>query len=206
MAAGGSDALEWDSERSKNGKAARDWLRTKANSIEGGTSEIQLEHRRQAHPWPSGSLRHGACSPTTRRCCRKRRRASSPRKARSPSSSGTGATPAAPTDTERDLLEAVRRAWPDRHLHSGGPGRARARRGRGRAGAGGDRSQPDAVALPDDCGRRRRARSRARLMPSAGIRASCPARRCLRSRSMRAAATRRNRPRLRPSAGATASS
>ncbi|HWI87653.1 MAG TPA: acyl-CoA dehydrogenase family protein [Sphingomicrobium sp.] len=42
MAAGGSDALEWDSERSKNGKAARDWLRTKANSIEGGTSEIQL--------------------------------------------------------------------------------------------------------------------------------------------------------------------
>jgi alkylation response protein AidB-like acyl-CoA dehydrogenase len=42
MAAGGSDALEWDSERSKNGKAPRDWLRTKANSIEGGTSEIQL--------------------------------------------------------------------------------------------------------------------------------------------------------------------
>jgi acyl-CoA dehydrogenase len=42
MAAGGSDALEWDSERSQGGKAARDWLRTKANSIEGGTSEIQL--------------------------------------------------------------------------------------------------------------------------------------------------------------------
>src|SRR6476659_8387531 len=42
MAAGGSDALEWDSERSKNGKNARDWLRTKGNSIEGGTSEIQL--------------------------------------------------------------------------------------------------------------------------------------------------------------------
>jgi acyl-CoA dehydrogenase len=42
MAAGGSDALEWESERSKEGKAARDWLRTKANSIEGGTSEIQL--------------------------------------------------------------------------------------------------------------------------------------------------------------------
>jgi alkylation response protein AidB-like acyl-CoA dehydrogenase len=42
MAAGGSDALEWDSERSKGGKVARDWLRTKANSIEGGTSEIQL--------------------------------------------------------------------------------------------------------------------------------------------------------------------
>ena len=42
MAAGGSDALEWESERSRRGKAARDWLRTKANSIEGGTSEVQL--------------------------------------------------------------------------------------------------------------------------------------------------------------------
>ena len=42
MAAGGSDALEWDSERSKGGKLPREWLRTKANSIEGGTSEIQL--------------------------------------------------------------------------------------------------------------------------------------------------------------------
>lgn len=42
MAAGGSDALEWESEASSGGKAARDWLRTKANSIEGGTSEIQL--------------------------------------------------------------------------------------------------------------------------------------------------------------------
>jgi alkylation response protein AidB-like acyl-CoA dehydrogenase len=42
MAAGGSDALEWDSERSRHGKTARDWLRSKGNSIEGGTSEIQL--------------------------------------------------------------------------------------------------------------------------------------------------------------------
>ena len=42
MAAGGSDALDWDSERSKGGKRARDWLRSKGNSIEGGTSEIQL--------------------------------------------------------------------------------------------------------------------------------------------------------------------
>ena len=42
MAAGGSDALEWEGERSRDGKAARDWLRTKANSIEGGTSEVQL--------------------------------------------------------------------------------------------------------------------------------------------------------------------
>jgi acyl-CoA dehydrogenase len=42
VAAGGSDALEWETERSRGGKAAREWLRTKANSIEGGTSEIQL--------------------------------------------------------------------------------------------------------------------------------------------------------------------
>ena len=42
MGVGGSDALEWDSERSKGGKSARDWLRSKGNSIEGGTSEIQL--------------------------------------------------------------------------------------------------------------------------------------------------------------------
>ena len=42
MTAGGSDALEWESERSRGGDAAQSWLRTKANSIEGGTSEIQL--------------------------------------------------------------------------------------------------------------------------------------------------------------------
>jgi acyl-CoA dehydrogenase len=42
MAAGGSDELEWDSEASDHGAEARAWLRTKANSIEGGTSEIQL--------------------------------------------------------------------------------------------------------------------------------------------------------------------
>jgi alkylation response protein AidB-like acyl-CoA dehydrogenase len=42
MAAGGSNALEWESDKSRGGKAAREWLRTKANSIEGGTSEIQL--------------------------------------------------------------------------------------------------------------------------------------------------------------------
>ena len=42
VAAGGSDALEWESERSHNGAASRAWLRSKANSIEGGTSEVQL--------------------------------------------------------------------------------------------------------------------------------------------------------------------
>jgi acyl-CoA dehydrogenase len=42
MSAGGIDALEWESERSSDGAAARSWLRTKANSIEGGTSEVML--------------------------------------------------------------------------------------------------------------------------------------------------------------------
>ncbi len=42
MAGNGSDALEWESEASKGGAKARNWLRTKANSIEGGTSEVML--------------------------------------------------------------------------------------------------------------------------------------------------------------------
>ena len=42
MAGGGSAALEWDSEASDGGSRARGWLRTKANSIEGGTSEVML--------------------------------------------------------------------------------------------------------------------------------------------------------------------
>ena len=42
MSAGGADALEWESERSREGARPRAWLRTKANSIEGGTSEVML--------------------------------------------------------------------------------------------------------------------------------------------------------------------
>lgn len=42
MAVGGSRALEWESEATSGGKGARTWLRTKANSIEGGTSEVML--------------------------------------------------------------------------------------------------------------------------------------------------------------------
>ncbi|OYU91123.1 MAG: acyl-CoA dehydrogenase [Bradyrhizobiaceae bacterium PARB1] len=42
MSAGGSDALEWESPRSREGVRPRAWLRTKANSIEGGTSEVML--------------------------------------------------------------------------------------------------------------------------------------------------------------------
>jgi acyl-CoA dehydrogenase len=42
MACAGSDGLEWEGERSGDGDLARTWLRSKANSIEGGTSEVQL--------------------------------------------------------------------------------------------------------------------------------------------------------------------
>lgn len=42
MAAGGSDLLEWEGERCADGEEVKAWLRSKANSIEGGTSEIQL--------------------------------------------------------------------------------------------------------------------------------------------------------------------
>jgi alkylation response protein AidB-like acyl-CoA dehydrogenase len=42
MSAGGSRNLEWDSDETSGGKPSRNWLRTKANSIEGGTSEVML--------------------------------------------------------------------------------------------------------------------------------------------------------------------
>ncbi len=42
MSAGGATALEWESERTNGGSPSRSWLRTKANSIEGGTSEVML--------------------------------------------------------------------------------------------------------------------------------------------------------------------
>lgn len=42
MSAGGSNALEWEGQRSAEGALPRAWLRSKANSIEGGTSEVQL--------------------------------------------------------------------------------------------------------------------------------------------------------------------
>lgn len=41
MAAGGSEALQWESD--VHGTLAPEWLRTKANSIEGGTSEVMLD-------------------------------------------------------------------------------------------------------------------------------------------------------------------
>ncbi len=38
----GFGGLEWESETSKNGALPREFLRTKANTIEGGTSEVML--------------------------------------------------------------------------------------------------------------------------------------------------------------------
>ena len=42
MSISGNDALAWEGDRSHNGRLAKAWLRSKGNSIEGGTSEIQL--------------------------------------------------------------------------------------------------------------------------------------------------------------------
>ncbi|PHS23209.1 MAG: acyl-CoA dehydrogenase [Robiginitomaculum sp.] len=42
MASKGHAALEWEGEANRDGELPRAWLRTKANSIEGGTSEVQL--------------------------------------------------------------------------------------------------------------------------------------------------------------------
>jgi uncharacterized protein involved in copper resistance len=38
----GESALGWEGEAYRGGELSRDWLRSKGNSIEGGTSEVQL--------------------------------------------------------------------------------------------------------------------------------------------------------------------
>jgi alkylation response protein AidB-like acyl-CoA dehydrogenase len=42
LAVGGEDALGWDGDAYRGGQVVRDWLRSKGNSIEGGTTEVQL--------------------------------------------------------------------------------------------------------------------------------------------------------------------
>ena len=42
LAVGGEVALGWEGEAYRDGVISRDWLRSKGNSIEGGTSEVQL--------------------------------------------------------------------------------------------------------------------------------------------------------------------
>ncbi len=43
MRAAGHEGLEWEGARTHDGERPRGWLRTKANSIEGGTSEVMLD-------------------------------------------------------------------------------------------------------------------------------------------------------------------
>ncbi|MDC0524480.1 acyl-CoA dehydrogenase family protein, partial [Porticoccaceae bacterium] len=38
----GSNSMIWEGDLSNDGWLAKTWLRTKGNSIEGGTSEVQL--------------------------------------------------------------------------------------------------------------------------------------------------------------------
>jgi len=42
LAVGGEEALGWEGEAYQGGQVVRDWLRSKGNSIEGGTTEVQL--------------------------------------------------------------------------------------------------------------------------------------------------------------------
>src|SRR5690349_16279197 len=42
MSAGGIDALDGERERARGGARPRAWLRTKANSIEGGKTDVML--------------------------------------------------------------------------------------------------------------------------------------------------------------------
>ncbi len=42
LAVYGEKALGWEGDEYRDGGIARDWLRSKGNSIEGGTSEVQL--------------------------------------------------------------------------------------------------------------------------------------------------------------------
>jgi len=42
LAVCGESGLGWEGEEYHQGAISRDWLRSKGNSIEGGTSEVQL--------------------------------------------------------------------------------------------------------------------------------------------------------------------
>jgi len=42
LAVGGEEALGWEGDAYQGGQVVRDWLRSKGNSIEGGTTEVQL--------------------------------------------------------------------------------------------------------------------------------------------------------------------
>ena len=143
MAAGGSDALAWDG---GEGKRARDWLRSKGNSIEGGTSEIQLGivakhilglpgHDEPADRRPEDAAGDGGGVP-----CRGRRDRRELRHWRDTGCSDGFGTRLWKRFAELGLTgicipESARRPGP--------------RRDRGGAGARGDRAQFDPLAVPD---------------------------------------------------------
>ena len=120
MAAGGCDALEWDSERSKNGKAPRDWLRTKGNSIEGGTSEIQLNIVAKHILGLPRSLMMALLTDDQKMLQETAREL--PRRGRQHrrSSCATGATPTARTGSGTALWKQFGELGLDRHLHPRG--------------------------------------------------------------------------------------
>ncbi len=192
MAAGGSDALEWDSERSKNGKAAARLAAHQGQFDRGRHQRDPAQHRRQAHPRPAGSLTMTLLTDDQKML----------------------QETAASFLAEEGSIAKQLRHWRDTGCKDGfghglwkqfaelgltgicipgGTGRPWPGRGRGGAGARGDRPQPDPLALPHHRGRRLHARSRARRTPSAGSRASSPARPCWRWRSTKAAGTRPSR-------------
>ena len=207
MAAGGSERARMG-ERPLEARArpAREWLRTKANSIEGGTSEIQLgiiakrilEPCREPDPMPLYLTDDQAMLRDTARELHgrgRRDREAAPPLARHRLQGRLRPRP----------VEAVRRAGLQRHPDRRGGWRARPRPCRGGDRARGDRPQPDAVALPDQRGRLRRGAEGHARSASAGIPASSPARRSRRWRSTRVPSTGPRRSRCAPSAPATAS-
>ena len=79
MAAGGSNALEWESDRSQEGQGGARMAADQGQFDRGRHQRGPARHRRQAHPRTAGSLiRCRSISPTTRRCCATRRAASWP--------------------------------------------------------------------------------------------------------------------------------
>ena len=94
MATGGAALLNWTASAPVTAQPLEHGFASKGNSIEGGTSEIQLDIVAKHILGLSGGQ---TLSPTTRRCSRKRQRPSLPRKAISPASCGTGEESIAPT-------------------------------------------------------------------------------------------------------------
>jgi hypothetical protein len=70
MAAGGSNALEWESDRSRGGKAAREWLGPRPIRSKAAPARSARHHRQGAHIAAAGGV--GGSPPTTVRFERSR--------------------------------------------------------------------------------------------------------------------------------------